>query len=109
MGRPVLLNRMRNVLCSKITDFDEFFDYHFFLFEIFLQDQMEGWVDQFSVIADASNQLADNTNLSFTKRILMEGYKVGIGRHFKIIPFDVGFLGYSIFRIVSPLMPQSLV
>ena len=35
-----------------------------------MQDQMEGWVDQFVVIADASNQVSDNTNLGFTKRLI---------------------------------------
>lgn len=35
-----------------------------------MQDQMEGWVDQFVVIADASNQVSENTNLSFTKKLI---------------------------------------
>lgn len=54
MGRPVLLNRVRFTLLSKISDKDKFFDYHFYFFEIYLQDQMEGWVDEFIVIGDAS-------------------------------------------------------
>jgi hypothetical protein len=32
LGRPVLLNRLRNTLCSKISNFDEFLDYHLYLF-----------------------------------------------------------------------------
>lgn len=32
---------------------------------------MEGYVDQFVVISDASNQISDNTNLGFTKKIIM--------------------------------------
>jgi hypothetical protein len=70
---------------------------------------MEGWVDQFDVIADVSNQVADNTNLSFTKRIIMEGYRLSVDRTYRLIPFDVGFLGYSLYHIVTPLMPQSFV
>jgi hypothetical protein len=48
----VLLSRVRNCLISKIKDKRLFFDYHFYLFEIYLQDQMEGWVDEFDVIVD---------------------------------------------------------
>jgi hypothetical protein len=109
MGRPILLNRLRNALCSKIQNFDEFFDYHMYLFEIYMQDQMEGWVDQFFVIADVSNQVADNTNIGFTKRIVMEGYKVTIGRPFKIVAFDIGFLGTALFRVLKPLLPTNLI
>lgn len=109
MGRPILLTRMRNVLCSKIKDFDKFLDYHFYLFEIVLQDCMEGWVDQFSVIGDMSEQCSDNTNIGFTKQIIQEGYKLSLGRHFKILLFDTGFLGYSLFNIVKPILPDKFV
>ncbi len=109
MGRPILLNRLRNALCSKIQNFDEFFDYHMYLFEIYLQDQMEGWVDQFFVIADVSNQVADNTNIGFTKRILTEAYKVTMGRPFKIVAFDIGFLGTALYRVLKPLLPNNLI
>lgn len=74
-----------------------------------MQDQMEGWVDQFVVIADASNQVSDNTNLGFTKRIVMEGYKVTLGRPHKIIVFDIGLLGTALHRVLSPLLPQALL
>lgn len=70
---------------------------------------MEGWVDQFVVIADASNQVADNTNLGFTKRILMEGYRVTLGRPHKIVAFDVGFIGTAFYRVLKPLLPNSLI
>lgn len=80
-----------------------------YLFEIYMQDQMEGWVDQFVVIADVSNQVADNTNLGFTKRILMEGYKVTLGRPFKIVAFDISFIGTALYRVLKPLLPNSLI
>jgi dsDNA-specific endonuclease/ATPase MutS2 len=74
-----------------------------------MQDQMEGWVDQFVVIADASNQVADNTNFGFTKRILTEAYRVTIGRPYKIVAFDISFLGTAFFRVLKPLLPNNLI
>jgi hypothetical protein len=69
---------------------------------------MEGWVDQFVVIADASNQVSDNTNLSFTKRLMTEGFKVILGRPFKIILFDVGFIGVILFSMLKGMVPDSI-
>ena len=106
-GRPILLNRLRNVLCSKINDYDHFFDYHFYLFEIYLQDQMRGWVDQFSIITDTSNQISDNTNLSFSKRIMTEAMNLCMGRHYKVIAFDVGFLGMALNAVAKTILPIS--
>ena len=80
-----------------------------YLFEIYMQDQMEGWVDQFFVIADVSNQVADNTNLGFTKRIITESFKVTIGRPFKIVVFDISFLGTALYRVLKPILPNNLI
>ena len=74
-----------------------------------MQDQMEGWVDQFFVIADVSNQVADNTNLGFTKRIITESFKVTIGRPFKIVVFDISFLGTALYRVLKPILPNNLI
>lgn len=71
MGRPVIINRLRNNLMSQIKSLDHYFDYHTYIFEIYMQDQMEGWVDQFTVLVDMSNQVSDNTNVGFTKRLCM--------------------------------------
>jgi hypothetical protein len=78
-----------------------------YLFEIYMQDQMEGWVDQFSVIADVSNQVSDNTNLTFTKRLIMEGFQYIMGRPYKIIAFDIGYIGIFVHRVLGPLLPSS--
>lgn len=32
-----------------------------------------------------------------------------LGRHHKIIPFDIGLLGYSVYRILKGIMPDSFV
>jgi hypothetical protein len=99
---------MRKVLCSQIDDFDLFFDYHLFLFEVHLQDQMEGWVDQFVVLADAADQLSDNTNLSFTKRIISEGFKILLDRPFRIVVFNLGLIGVILHKVLRPLLPDSV-
>lgn len=72
-----------------------------------MQDQMEGWVDQFVVVADVSNQVADNTNLGFTKRIIIEVLKTTLGRPHKIIAFDISFIGSALYRMLRPLLPTS--
>jgi hypothetical protein len=73
-----------------------------------MQDQMEGWVDQFVVIADASNQVSDNTNLGFTKKLIFECMKLTIDRPYKIVAFDIGFIGTTLYRILKQILPSSL-
>lgn len=69
---------------------------------------MEGWVDQFTVIADASEQLSENTKLSFTKRIILEAPKILVGRNYKIIAFNVGTLGLFLYKILRPILPNNI-
>lgn len=106
MGRPVILNRVRFTLLSKISDKEKFFDFHFYLFEIYLQDQMEGWVDQFIVIGDASDQVSDNTDIMFTKRLLCELAKTTLGRCAHLFVSDVGLVGRLFIKIVFPILPE---
>jgi hypothetical protein len=78
------------------------------MFEIYLQDQMEGWVDQFVVLSDASDQISDNTNLGFTKRILSEGSKLCLGRPFRIVIFNVSFICTIIHKMLRGVVPESI-
>lgn len=70
---------------------------------------MEGWVDEFSVIADLSNQVSDNTNLGFTKKIIIEGFKLTYGRVNKIIAFDMGLLGKTVYGFLKTLLPSKFI
>ena len=71
MGRPVVLHTVRNVRFSRITNRERFFYFHFYFYGIYLRSKMEGWVDQFDAIFDASDQSNDNTDFSITKRIVV--------------------------------------
>ena len=56
MGRPVVLLTSRNIHFSKIPDKKKFILFHKYFFSIYLQEQMDGWVDQFDAIFDTANQ-----------------------------------------------------
>jgi hypothetical protein len=58
------------------------------------------------VIADASNQVSDNTNLGFTKRIITEALKLSIGRTFRVIVYEVNLIGKTLYRILKSFMPE---
>ena len=70
---------------------------------------MEGYVDSFVVLGDMSDQTSDNTNLAVTKEILLNGVKFSMGRHHRIIAFDVGFIGYGLFHMFKPLLPTFFI
>jgi hypothetical protein len=94
---------------SRIPDRDKFFDYHFYLFEVYLQDQMEGWVDTFDVLVDGGDQVNDNTDLMFTKKVLFEMFKLTVGRPRNVIGFNVGILGRVLTKMFFPMMPERLI
>ena len=53
-GRPVIFFRAVNFLPDKLENIKEYFEYNAYLFEIFAQDQMEGYIDNFIIVADYS-------------------------------------------------------
>lgn len=67
---------------------------------------MEGWVDKFIVIGDASAQVNDNTDIMFTKRLLLELAKTTLGRCAQLFVFGVGLLGRIFIKIIFPLLPD---
>lgn len=67
---------------------------------------MQGWVDQFDVIADASGQTNDNTDIMFTKKLLFELANTTLGRNANIIVFNLGFLTKMFTKIIFPLLPD---
>jgi hypothetical protein len=68
---------------------------------------MEGWVDEFIVIGDASQQVNDNTDIMFTKKLLFELAKTTLGRCAQLFVSGVGLLGRIFIKIVFPLLPDS--
>ena len=55
---------------SQIKDKTKLHDYLIYFFQIYMQDQMQGWVDTYDGVSDAADQVNDNTDLLFTKRLL---------------------------------------
>ncbi len=55
-----------------------------------------------------SNQVADNTNVGFTKRLCMEALRVIIGRTFQIVIFDMNFVGVVVTKLLKPLLPKAV-
>lgn len=109
MGRPVLFNRVRNTLMSQIKDKKKMLDYMFYLYEIHMQDQMEGWVDTFNGLSDAAEQVSDNTDIIFSKNLLLEMAHTTLGRSDNVIVYNVGILSKLFAKIVFPLLPDSFI
>jgi hypothetical protein len=109
MGRPVLLHTVRHGRFSKIKDLDKYLDYHFYFFTVYLQEQMEGWVDTFGVIFDAADQISDNTNLSMTKRLVCEAYKTILGQCKYIVVSNVNTITRMLTKVIFPLLPKEVV
>lgn len=70
---------------------------------------MDGWVDQFNVIVDASGIVSENTDILFTKRLLEELEKTTLGRSHNIVVFDIGVLGKVVSKLIFKLLPDSLI
>ena len=70
MGRPVVLHTVKNVVFERVKDLERYFDFHFYFLEIYIVEQSLGWVDEYVVIIDADKQIAENTNLGLTKRLI---------------------------------------
>jgi hypothetical protein len=54
-GRPVIFFKSFKYIPDQLDDIKEYLDYNAFLLELFSQDQMEGYIDEYIVIADYTN------------------------------------------------------
>lgn len=51
-GRPVLFFRSYGIAADDIKDIDLWVDYNLYMMDILMQDHMEGYVDNFIMLAD---------------------------------------------------------
>ena len=51
--RPIVLVSVKNAHLSEIKDKQKFYDFQFYFPCVYLQEKMEGWVDQCDVLFDA--------------------------------------------------------
>ena len=109
MGRPILLNMVRNIKFSRIKDKQKFIDFQFYFYGVYLRDKMVGWVDEFDAIFDAGEQTTDNTDMSVTRKVAFDGYKYFYGQNKYVTALHVGNFTKLFTKLLFPLLPRQLV
>jgi hypothetical protein len=91
---------------SKIIDIEEYIDYNMYMLDIYMQDQMEGYVDTCIIIGDYYKFSSANFSLSIVNSASKMSDKHLPFRQFKVVCFNLGFFSYNIFRLVKPFIPK---
>ena len=86
-----------------------YLDYNSYLFEFFSQDQMEGYVDEFVLVADYRGFGRKNFQVGPATDFAKTNDKYCPERQYKLILFGVVTFGEMVYKILKPVLPEFII
>jgi hypothetical protein len=80
-------------------------DYNLYMMDIHMQDQMEGYVDGFILLADYEHFGSDNFKFHIAKSVA-DASDMFPERQHKLIAFNLGGFCHFVYRIIKPIIPK---
>ena len=74
-----------------------------------MQKKLNGYADQYTVIADLENLSSDNFKLSITKRNVGDSLKYSPERQLKLLVVNASMFAHMIWKLLKPLIPAKTV
>ena len=74
MGRPVILNKAREVKVNEL-DIEKYSIFYMYYLEIYIPSKMRGHVSQIMIIADVQDIGTENFKFALTKRNMEDNLK----------------------------------
>lgn len=108
-GRPIMFFRSTKFKPELIDDVKEYLDYNSYMFEILLQDHMEGYIDEYILIADYNGFGTENFKYQIAKEFSEIADEYFPERQHKLILFGVGSFGEWIYKLLKPVLPKFII
>jgi hypothetical protein len=108
-GRILLLFRPYVVFPEKIADESKYIDYTLYMLDIFIEDNSEGYIDDFILIADYGPFGAQNFKLSLAKDVADRAKELFPDRQYKLICFGLGSFSYFMYKLIKPFLPSYIM
>ena len=77
--------------------------------EVYIPRKLKGFASEYIVLADVQNLCSDNFKLAITKRNIHEGTHYCPERQNKLIAFNVGPWGSSLWKLFKFLIPKRTI
>ncbi len=75
------------------------------MLDIFIEDNTEGYIDDFILIANHESFGTDNFKLSIARTLADRARELFPDRQYKLICYGLGSFSYFIYRLVKPFLP----
>jgi hypothetical protein len=105
----MLLFRPYNVYPDKIVDENKYVDYTLYMLDIFIEDNTEGYIDDFLLIADYGPFGTDNFKLSLARSVADRAKELFPDRQFKLVCFGLGSFSYFMYKLIKPFLPAFIL
>jgi hypothetical protein len=79
------------------------------MIELYLQDHMEGYIDEYILIADYNGFGTDNFKYNIAKEFSETSNEYFPERQHKLVLFGVGSFGEWIFKMLKPVLPEFII
>lgn len=104
-GRPVILNKAKNVLVDEM-DGDLYCQYYMYYLEIYMPKKMRGNVTQLNIIADVEDIGKANFKWAITKQNIEDGKKYCVERQYKFFAVNISAFAHFCYKFIKPLLPK---
>ena len=105
-GRVVLLFRPYLFYYQQVQNLDEYVDYTLYMLDLFIQDNSEGYIDDFILIADYEPFTTDNFKIAVARDVAEKSKELFPDRQFKLVCYGLGTFTHFVFRMIKPFIPS---
>lgn len=94
-GRPVIIFNCSRVFPDQIADEAKYIDYTFYMLDIFIQDNVEGYIDEFILISDYEPFTSANLRISLANAVANGAKDLFPDRQYKLVCYGFGSFTYT--------------
>ena len=105
-GRILLLFRPYMVYPEKIADESKYIDYTLYMLDIFIEDNTEGYIDDFILIADYGPFGTQHFKHSLARDVADRAKELFPDRQYKLVCFGLGSFSYFMYKFIKPFLPS---
>ena len=102
----MVLNRASHINFGALKDAEHYSHYYIYFLEGYVQKQLKGFADQYTVIADLDGLSTDHFKLTVTQRNVGDSLKYSPERQYKLLVVNASTFAHILWRVLKPLIPK---
>jgi hypothetical protein len=76
------------------------------MLDLFIEDNTQGYIDDFILISDYEPFGAENFKLSVAREVADKSKELFPDRQFKLVCYGLGSFSFFVYRMIKPFLPK---